>query len=112
MATLDRIKVRLEISNTSKDGMLNELILTAEDRIMLRAGIAVMTDGTRTTLPADLASIAVEVVVKAYRRIEYEGIRSESADTLNTSFVDDILDEYSLEIEAYRKNSIEKVRFL
>lgn len=112
MAVLDRVKVRLEIDDTTKDEMLNELISTAEDRIMLRAGVAVMTGTTRTTFPADLESIAVEVVVKAYRRIEYEGIRSESADTLNTSFVDDILDEYSLEIEAYRKNSIEKVRFL
>lgn len=91
MSLLDRIKVRLP--EEEDDILLNELITTATDRICLRLGA--------DELPSIFESICVEVVVKAYRRIYYEGIESESADTMQTSFVSDLLEEYDSEFSAY-----------
>ncbi len=91
MGLLDRIKVRLP--EEKNDTLLNELITTATDRICLRLGA--------DELPSIFESICVEVVVKAYRRIYYEGIESESADTMQTSFVSDLLEEYDSEFSAY-----------
>lgn len=81
------------------DDALFEYVQTAIDRICLRLAVE--------TLPKAFESIAVDVVVKMHRRTFYEGIASESVDTLSTSFVNDLLDEYADEFQAYkdRKNN-------
>lgn len=91
MSLLDRIKVRLPEEND--ETLLNELITTATDRICLRLGA--------DELPSIFESICVEVVIKAYRRIYYEGIESEGVDSIQTSFVSDLLEEYNSEFSAY-----------
>ena len=108
MAVLERVKVRIP---EAKEGVLEELIISATDRILLRIG--------KDELPAKLETIAVEIVTKMYRRMMYEGISSESADTLNVTFIDDIFAEYEeefqrwikLDDEAEGKNKL-KVRFI
>ena len=60
---------------------------------------------------------SADVVVKLVRRWNYEGIASEGADTLSTSFVEDVLAEYDDEFAAYREtkaaeNGGKQVRFL
>ena len=93
---LNRVITRLSSTNdTLDDNLLIELISTATDRINLRVGDIVLN-------PL-LNSIVVDVVVKMYRRIYYEGISSESADTLNVSFVEDVLKEYDEELSAYKR---------
>ena len=108
MAVLERVKVRIP---EAKEGVLEELVTSATDRILLRIG--------KDELPAKLETIAVEIVTKMYRKMYYEGISSESADTLNVTFVEDIFAEYEEEIkrwialddEAEGKNKL-KVRFI
>ena len=108
MAVLERVKVRIP---EAKEGVVEELVTSATDRILLRIG--------KDELPAKLETIAVEIVTKMYRRMMYEGISSESADTLNVTFVDDIFAEYeeefkrwmALDDEAEGKNKL-KVRFI
>ena len=109
MAILDRVKLRLPES--SDDKMLEEFIQTAIDRINLRI--------KQILFPASLESILVEIVVKMYRRKYYEGISSESADTLNVSFYEDIFAEYEGEFNNWIKMNDEdtgnnklKVRFI
>ena len=109
MAVLDRVKLRLPEAND--DTMLEELIQTATDRINLRV--------KQPTFPTVLESILVEIVVKMYRRKYYEGISSESADTLNVSFYEDIFAEYEGEFNNWLKMNDEdtgnnklKVRFI
>lgn len=109
MAVLDRVKLRLPEAND--DTMLEELIQTATDRINLRV--------KQHTFPTVLESILVEIVVKMYRRKYYEGISSESADTLNVSFYEDIFAEYEGEFNNWIKMNDEdtgnnklKVRFI
>lgn len=108
MAIIDRVKIRIP---EAKDGVLEELIISATDRILLRIG--------KDELPQKLETIAVEIVTKMYRRMLYEGISSESVDTLNVTFIDDIFAEYDEEFEKWLKRSDEdegknklKVRFI
>lgn len=108
MAVIERVKVRIP---EGKDGVLEELVTSATDRILLRIG--------KDELPAKLETIAVEIVVKMYRKMYYEGISSESADTLTVSFVENIFAEYeeefkrwiALDDETEGKNKL-KVRFI
>lgn len=108
MAIIDRVKIRIP---EAKNGVLEELIISATDRILLRIN--------KDELPQKLETIAVEIVAKMYRRMMYEGISSESADTLNVTFIDDIFAEYDEEFEKWLKRSDEdegknklKVRFI
>ena len=91
---LERVKIRLA-DDQVKDAVLEDLVTTAQDRICLRVGAP--------EFPEALASIAVDVAVKLYRRQYYEGISSESAAELNTSFVEDVLAEYDDELASYRR---------
>ena len=108
MAVLERVKVRIP---EAKEGVLEELVTSATDRILLRIG--------KDELPAKLETIAVEIVTKMYRKMYYEGITSESADTLTVSFVEDIFAEYEEEFKRWieldddieGKNKL-KVRFI
>ena len=108
MAVLERVKVRIP---EAKEGVLEELVTSATDRILLRIG--------KDELPTKLETIAVEIVTKMYRKMYYEGITSESADTLTVSFVEDIFAEYEEEFKRWveldddieGKNKL-KVRFI
>ena len=108
MTVLERVKVRIP---EAKEGVLEEFVTSATDRILLRIG--------KDELPAKLETIAVEIVTKMYRKMYDEGITSESADTLTVSFVENIFAEYEeefkrwmeLDDEAEGKNKL-KVRFI
>ena len=92
---LSRLKVRLPHTNLTGD-RLAELLQTVSDRLCLRLGAE--------TLPPLFNSICVDAAVKVVRRTNYEGISSESVANISTSFVDDILAEYTSEINDW-KNS-------
>lgn len=102
----NRVKIRLP-GEKLDDVLINEYVTTATDRIKLRLGTS--------ELPAEFESIVVDVAVKMHRRNYYEGISSEGADTFSTSFVEDLLNEYTAEFERYKEQQKEKdrlVRFL
>ena len=106
---VDRIKIRLEGEEVQPtDALLAEMTQTATDRVCLRMGV--------DTMPAAFESIAVDVVVKMFRRQSFEGISSEGVSgTINTSFVDNVLKEYDAEFERFldsKKNGRRVVRFL
>lgn len=93
---LDRLKIRIPDID---DVLADELIKTATDRIILRAGLTI------NVLPAQLESICVEVVTAMYRRheMQHEGVESESVDVFSVKFVNRLLDEYKDELEAFKK---------
>ena len=110
MTVLERIQIRVPEANNTPD-LFNELIQTAVDRINLRV--------KQLEFPKALESILVEIVIKMYRRIYYEGISVEWADTIKTEFVDDIFMEYDGEFENWiamndgeEGNDKLKVRFI
>lgn len=93
MAIQERVRIRKpEITQ----GLLDELEIAATDRIKLRVG--------ESSLPAELESIAVEVICAMYNRSYHEGIKSENVDTFSVSFVDDILKEYQSDFDMYITN--------
>ena len=92
MAIIDRLRVRLP--EAENDELLNELIQTITDRLLLLIGAP-------DTLPVLLESLVVDAAVKMYRRIYYEGIKQEGVEGISTNFVDDILAEYKDEIQGY-----------
>lgn len=91
---LERVKKRLDGENV-KDDALEELITTVKDRLCIRLG--------ESTLPEPFNSICVDAAVKMYRRTYYEGISSEGAANITTSFVDNILNEYEQEISDWKE---------
>ena len=92
---LKRLKIRLPNTQPT-DAQLTEYLTTMSDRLCLRLGAE--------TLPPLFNSICVDATVKMVRRTYYEGISSESAANIDTSFVDNILSEYADEIADW-KNS-------
>lgn len=92
---LARLNLRLPATQLSDD-QLQEYLQTISDRLCLRLGA--------DTLPASFNSICVDATVKMIRRIYYEGITSEGVANISTSFVDDILAEYAMEISDYRSS--------
>ncbi len=91
---IDRVRSRLgEIQIT--DDLLSEYISTVSDRLCLRLG--------QDALPALFESVCVDAVVKMYRRTYYEGISTEGVESISTSFVEDILDEYAPEIAMWKE---------
>ncbi|MBQ8514634.1 MAG: hypothetical protein IJ496_04490 [Ruminococcus sp.] len=92
MTVTERVQLRLQ-GEAEDTALLQELCDLAAVRICLRAG--------ESELPALLEPIAADVVVKLFRRWNYEGISSEGADTISTTFVEDVLKEYADEFQAY-----------
>lgn len=90
-------RIRKRIPEEEMDnGILDEYIQTVKDRLCIRLGA--------DELPVVFQSICVDAVVKMWRRTYYEGITSENVANLSTTFVNDILSEYSEEIGRYLNN--------
>lgn len=102
MAIIDRVEKRIgEFDDREK---IEELATTICDRLLLRAGVAAFDEnGNRKTFPPLLESVAVDAICKAYNQLGYEGISAEGVDTINTTFIANILDEYQSEIQAYQE---------
>ena len=97
----ERVITRLR-DETVDDDVLSDFITTVSDRLCLRLG--------EDKLPSIFDSICVDAVVKMHRRTYYEGISSEDTEGMSTKFIDDILDEYSKEINAWiAKNQGQRV---
>ena len=90
-----RLKIRLPDAD---EILIDELILTASDRIKLRVG------SREKELPTELHSICIEVVTAMYRRheMQHEGVESEGVDVFSVKFVNKLLDEYEEEFQAYK----------
>lgn len=91
----ERVKIRLpELAKEKNGALLQELVLTAQDRIKMRIG--------EETLPSPFQSIAVEVVVRVYNRLRYEGLESEDVDnTFRVRLTKDILKDYESDFKNY-----------
>lgn len=77
---LEQLRLMLNMENdSSKDELLTQLLQFASSRIIIATG--------STALPANLQWIAIELAVKRYNKLGYEGLTSESIEGLvNRSF--------------------------
>lgn len=90
---ISRVKKRLT-GETINESVLTELANVASDRLCIRLG--------KDTLPGAFQSICADAVVKMHRRLYYEGISSEGAANISTSFIDNVLSEYEQEISDWK----------
>lgn len=110
MSLIERVQLRLQGEpRTENIAFLQELCDLANVRICLRI--------REPTLPDLLEPIAADVVVKLWRRWNYEGISSENGESISTTFVEDVLAEYDDEFQAYVEQKVtdsekKAVRFL
>lgn len=84
-----------EWTDSSKDLIL-ELSETIHDRLCLRLNCS------DESFPLPFVSILIDATVKAYRRLYYENVNSENVDNIQNSFFEDLLNEYTDEINSYR----------
>lgn len=106
MAVFDFARVRIKEEELDNN-KLSLLCDTISDRLKLRLG--------ETKLPEAFERIAAEATVKAFRRMYYEGIETESVSDISTHFISDILAEYDEEIKQYRNannTTTDIVRFI
>lgn len=97
MEVLERVKTRLVNEETlPSDTLVIEMVTTITDRLKLRLGAEKVPDAFN--------SIVVDAVVKMFRKQQFEGITSENTANISTSFVDDVLSEYAIEIDEYKNN--------
>ena len=94
MTVLERAQARLSSEQNIDQTVLEELCDMVTSRLCLRL--------SADSLPDIFCPIAADAAVKAYRRIYYEGISSESS-VGSVSFIQDILAEYEDEIAAYKR---------
>ena len=94
MTILGRIRLRIPDTEEAPDAQLQNYIDTITDRLCLRLGTE--------ALPSVFETICADAVVKMWRRTYYEGISSEGASNITTSFVEDILSEYDGEVQFYK----------
>lgn len=93
MTILERVRLRIPDTDEVSDEQLQNYIDTITSRLCLRLGAE--------TLPSVFETICADAAVKMWRRTYYEGISSEGAANITTSFVEDILGEYEREIQEY-----------
>lgn len=94
MAIRERILLRKpDVSNE----IIDELIQTTKDRLLLRAGIF---PEDNEEFPPQLDSIVVEVVVAMINQHEtnHEGVASESINDWKLQFVDNLFEPYDKEL--------------
>ena len=93
---IERLKIRIK---NLDEGLAAEMIKTATDRILLRAGLK------QESLPSELESICVEVVAAMLNKhqMNHEGVDSEQVDVFSVKFANNLLDQYDDEFSEYKR---------
>lgn len=104
---INRIKLRLNITDEGQDSLLNELLQGAQDAICLYV--------EEEEFPAyQLQTTAVLLTVDCYNRLGTEGMKSENKGSLSQAFYDDMLDPYKAVLDKYisQKKAKKRVIFI
>ena len=93
MEALEMLKIRLGVSDNTRDGLLSLLLSEAQDAILDIIG--------REELPARLISVQVELAVIAYNKQGAEGESARSEGGISRSFIDGLPDELKQRLKNY-----------
>lgn len=93
MDALEMLKIRLGVSDNTRDGLLSLLLSEAQDTILDIIG--------REELPARLISVQVELAVIAYNKQGAEGESARSEGGISRSFVDGLPDDLKQRLKNY-----------
>lgn len=95
MTTLQRVKTLLNITDTSKDALLTELISGAEE--------FAKTYCNNADVVSLVGAAIVQMVVYAYNRIGSEGLTSENYSGVAFGYTDGYPDDIMKQLRRYRK---------
>lgn len=100
---LERVKLILALSDTSKDLILEEFISTFTQAVNLYC--------RTVTLPIQLEFVVVECTIARYNRLGSEGLKSENIDVIGLTYQEEIIAPYKPFMDAYKK-TLNKVKLL
>jgi hypothetical protein len=102
MATLDSVKLRIGLTDTMQDDLLNELIEDATARVLAY----INQDGVvNQTVPDAVTWVVKDVVVKMYNRVGDEGKTSSGEGNVSNSWEAIDLSKYADALDVYRESS-------
>ena len=101
---LNRVKLRLELSDQTQDALITELLQGAQDAICLYT--------EEVELPAVLETTVVMLTVDCYNRLGSEGMTSETKGSLSQAFFTDLLDPYKSVLDKYISQKKAKKRVI
>ena len=102
MAILDSIKLRIGLTDTMQDSLLNELIDDATARVLTY----INQDGiVNQTVPDTVAWVIKDIVVKMYNRIGDEGKQSGTEGNVSNTWEAIDLSQYADALDVYRESS-------
>lgn len=99
---LNRIKIKLELKDGSKDELLTVLYEDASNMICNYIN--------SNELPKNISWIAEEIAIKRYRKLGTEGMKSEQIDVIKTEFDGNLINEYIPILNKHIKNNSGYVR--
>ena len=95
MTMLQRIKLLLNISDSSKDALLEELIENAEEYVT--------TYCNNADAVASLTSAIIQMVIQDYNRMGAEGLNSESYSGVSFNYQATYSEDIMKQLRRYRK---------
>jgi len=102
MAVLDSIKLRIGLTDTVQDDLLNDLIDDATARTLTY----INQDGIiNQTVPDSVAWVIKDIVVKMYNRIGDEGKQSGTEGNVSNTWESIDLSKYADALDVYRESS-------
>ena len=103
MELLSRVKLIMNITDTSRDAVISELLNNITGAVLLYCGAE--------ELPTALEFVVVEATVSRMNRLGSEGLKSENIDVIGLNYIEDTLSPYVPYLDSVKK-SMKKVRFL
>jgi len=102
MALLDSIKLRIGLTDTVQDDLLNDLIDDATARVLTY----INQDGiVNQIVPNSVAWVIKDIVVKMYNRIGDEGKQSGTEGNVSNTWESIDLSQYADALDVYRESS-------
>lgn len=102
MAILDSVKLRIGLTDTMQDNLLNELIEDATARVLAY----INQDGVvNKTVPDAVTWVIKDVVVKMYNRIGDEGKTASGEGNVSNTWETIDLSKYADGLDVYRESS-------
>jgi len=102
MAILDSVKLRIGLTDTMQDNLLNDLIEDATSRVLTY----INQDGiVNQTVPDSVAWVIKDIVVKMYNRIGDEGKQSGTEGNVSNTWETIDLSKYADALDVYRESS-------
>lgn len=99
---VSRIRTKIGLKDSNKDELLTVLFEDASNLVCSYINAE--------TIPTKFIWIAENVAIKYFRKVGSEGLKAKQIDVINKTFEENLLDEYKIILDEYKKNQKKTVR--